>query len=60
MLVVETTRPLAENVAGRILRSASGTTATWRATLTEPQRIALADVIEEVTATLEGGHQLVH
>jgi hypothetical protein len=58
VLIVETTRPLAENVAGRILRTATGTAATWRATLTEPQRIALANVAEEVTATLGDGHSL--
>jgi len=58
VLIVETTRPLAENVAGRVLNTATGTAASWRATLTEPQRIALANVAEEVTATLGDGHPL--
>lgn len=59
VLIVETTRPLAENVARRILRAATGTTATWRAALTEPQRVALANITEEVTAALGDGHPLV-
>ena len=58
VLIIETTRPLAENIATRLLNTATGTIATWRATLTEPQRISLANLTEEVTASLGADHPL--
>jgi hypothetical protein len=58
VLIVETTRPLAEAVAARLLNNATGTVATWRATLTEPQRISIGNMTEEVAAALGDDHPL--
>lgn len=58
VLVVETTRPFAENVANRLLRTSVGTAATWRGTLTEAQRLSVANLAEEVAATLGRDHPL--
>jgi hypothetical protein len=58
VLVVETTRPLAENIANRLMSSAIGAAATWRAMLTETQRISITNLVEEVAASLGEDHPL--